>query len=413
MSAFKGGIASAPVILTPEVGSASSTSGGYVGLKRTAPLMTLTDASDNSDLQPCVAEYMCVGGNNPRLQPVPGSTTPSGGPLALYVKSTGVSSENGATVWIDRRITNVDSTTGTTGAVSLFLKTRATVSQATTARITGFRAECGVSDSTPGSSLDFLIGGRISCAKGGSGNVVAQRALQLIGNESTGSGTIGGCIPLDVTINNNPGTTITTAIGIVVSGGTSAGTITSGMYGISIGALSAQGAPAAAAIKLDGQNTGVRGIWFRTNNTDTTGGIVWGLSSDASLYRNSAGVLQTPGDLRLDHLRCIRVPTIAAGAGAGTAPTIAITGTDMGFTITLTQGNPTATGVICTVTFGKTWTVAPRAGISPGNANAAALSGTSAPFVTTTATTLVLNSGSTGLVAGTQYSWHFVTGPAN
>lgn len=109
------------------------------------------------------------------------------------------------------------------------------------------------------------------------------------------------------------------------------------------------------------------------------------------------------------HFRCSSIPTIAAGAGAGTTPTISITGSDQGFSVTLTVGTPSATGNIFTVTFGKTWdTAAPSVTFSAGNANAAALSGTSAPYILDpTTTTMVFVSGSVALTAATTYIWRF------
>lgn len=94
-------------------------------------------------------------------------------------------------------------------------------------------------------------------------------------------------------------------------------------------------------------------------------------------------------------------PTIAAGVGAGTSPTISVNGTDLSFTINLTPGTLPATGVIATVTFNSAYASAPRPAGPPaaGNAATAALSGASAPYWTTTSTTAVLNSGTVALTA--------------
>jgi trimeric autotransporter adhesin len=104
-------------------------------------------------------------------------------------------------------------------------------------------------------------------------------------------------------------------------------------------------------------------------------------------------------------------PTIAAGAGAGSGPTVSVTGTDLGLHITVTTGSsPSGSGAtIATVTFASPYPVAPIPFPTPGNANAAALSGNTAVFATTTASTLVLTSGSSALEADTEYVFNILT----
>lgn len=97
-------------------------------------------------------------------------------------------------------------------------------------------------------------------------------------------------------------------------------------------------------------------------------------------------------------------PSIAAGAAAGTTPTISITGTDLGFRITLTVGTSPTTGTLATVTFNRPYGSAPFVSASDKNANAAALG--VRPYNTTTTTTLTLSVG-TALTASTQYIWDF------
>lgn len=53
--------------------------------------------------------------------------------------------------------------------------------------------------------------------------------------------------------------------------------------------------------------------------------------------------------------------TVAAGAGAGTSPTISITGTDLGGTVTLTTGtSPVTAGALFTITFNTAFEVVPK-----------------------------------------------------
>lgn len=102
-------------------------------------------------------------------------------------------------------------------------------------------------------------------------------------------------------------------------------------------------------------------------------------------------------------------PTIAAGAGAGTSPTVSITGTDAAGQITLTSGTlPSALSAVFTVTFATTYGAAPNVVFSAANANAAALSGLTAVYVTSNATTFIFNSGATGISAALQFVWNYV-----
>lgn len=158
----------------------------------------------------------------------------------------------------------------------------------------------------------------------------------------------------------------------------------------------------------------------------STGKIGWSSESnfatagvgarDTNLYRSSAGVLKTDtafvAGTTITGTHLIggsAAPTIAAGTGAGTSPTISILGTDLGFKITLTTGtSPTASGTVATVTFNSAYASAPYFAFSPANANAAALSGTSSVFGGSSTTTFTLTAGSAALTAATQYIWTVV-----
>jgi hypothetical protein len=104
-------------------------------------------------------------------------------------------------------------------------------------------------------------------------------------------------------------------------------------------------------------------------------------------------------------------PTIAAGAGAGSSPTISIAGHDTYGAITLTTGTlPSLASTVFTVTFGTAYATAPYVTFSPANANAALLTGVTMVYVTPTTTTFVFTSGSTALPAATQYIWNYSVG---
>ena len=69
-----------------------------------------------------------------------------------------------------------------------------------------------------------------------------------------------------------------------------------------------------------------------------------------------------------------KTPTIAAGVAAGTAPTVAITGNDLGGQIVITVGTSPTTGTLCQVTYSSNFDAAivPYVTITPANDNAAA-----------------------------------------
>ena len=102
-------------------------------------------------------------------------------------------------------------------------------------------------------------------------------------------------------------------------------------------------------------------------------------------------------------------PTLAAGTGAGTSPTVAIVGTDMAGRITITTGtSPTAAATVVTVTFNIEYGAAPYVSLTPANANAAALALASRPYPSaSTTTTFVITAGTAALAASTQYVFNY------
>lgn len=104
-------------------------------------------------------------------------------------------------------------------------------------------------------------------------------------------------------------------------------------------------------------------------------------------------------------------PTIAAGAGAGAAPTISISGSDSGHVVSLTtDGSPAASSTVFTVTFSNPFPTSPRSvAWSPANGNAASLSGVSAVWedqASRLAGSYLFKVGSGGLAPTTQYLWN-------
>jgi hypothetical protein len=109
----------------------------------------------------------------------------------------------------------------------------------------------------------------------------------------------------------------------------------------------------------------------------------------------------------------VGAPSIVAGNGAGTSPTISLSGSDQAGLITLTTGTtPTASSVVATVTFGFSYFSTPRAVLlTAANAATAALTGSGKVFASSAGaspTQITLNAGSTPLAASTAYAWWFV-----
>jgi hypothetical protein len=98
-----------------------------------------------------------------------------------------------------------------------------------------------------------------------------------------------------------------------------------------------------------------------------------------------------------------------AGAGAGTSPTLGATGSDGAFQVVLTTGStPSVSSSIFAMIYVGAFHTAPLLIFSPGNAAAAALSGTSAVFpASSSGSGFTFESGSTALSASTQYIWNF------
>jgi hypothetical protein len=110
------------------------------------------------------------------------------------------------------------------------------------------------------------------------------------------------------------------------------------------------------------------------------------------------------------------VPTIAAGAGAGTATpalSIASPAKDTLGVISIATGatQGTASSVVATVTFARPFGIAPIARLIPKNAAAAALTGAGACYATGETTTgFQIKVGSTALAASTTYLFAYQVG---
>ncbi len=103
-------------------------------------------------------------------------------------------------------------------------------------------------------------------------------------------------------------------------------------------------------------------------------------------------------------------PSIAGGAGAGTTPTVSITGTDLAGQITVTtDGDPITSAVFCTVTFVPAFGTSPYVIITPANQNAADdINSGAILYINSTTTTFTINTNSLKApAASTEIKYHY------
>ena len=133
------------------------------------------------------------------------------------------------------------------------------------------------------------------------------------------------------------------------------------------------------------------------------GGATAGYTPSAS---SPPGTLVVDGHVSTSNLA---VPTIAAGAAAGTGPTVSITGNDQQGVITVTVGTSPTTGILATITFGSAWGTVPSTpviGAATANAGAAGVYVDPADMATGS---WKLRTG-TALTASTTYKFAYMLG---
>ena len=103
-------------------------------------------------------------------------------------------------------------------------------------------------------------------------------------------------------------------------------------------------------------------------------------------------------------------PSISAGAGAGTSPTVTLQGTDMDGLISVTTGTtPSLSATIATITYNLAFPNHSYVVLYPANAITAAL-GVNMVYTTGSTTNFTLTSSATGLTAATAYQWYYHSG---
>jgi len=171
-------------------------------------------------------------------------------------------------------------------------------------------------------------------------------------------------------------------------------------------------------------NRGLNYVWKNGSSTlqavdGTTKRLIWSGTADSLKNTGVTGASNILAFLRTkkfldafrDHIDLGETATIAAGAAAGTSPTIAITSRGTSGKITLTTGasGATTTGVLCTVTLPVTYPTGTFVTVTPANTNAAIH--VARWFVSGSTATFTLNASGTALGDATQYIWNYsVTG---
>lgn len=184
-----------------------------------------------------------------------------------------------------------------------------------------------------------------------------------------------------------------------------------------LGAISVSSTSSQVALGPAGLATGAT-VGFVTINSigGTPTGVPSGIgSAKPFIYDSSANRLWIYNAawrfVQLGVASCTGTPTIAAGVGAGTGPSISISGTDCAFKVTLTTGTGASVGVDYVVTFQNAFDAVPSCVSMPKNQATNALFATAnkTPFINSGGLTSiqVANVG-TALSDSTIYAWDWL-----
>lgn len=161
-------------------------------------------------------------------------------------------------------------------------------------------------------------------------------------------------------------------------------------------------------------NAGSANVYVRQDNNTGNSGIIMTARNDGAV---SMSIDSVDKAVKLTHISGFTsAPTIAAGAGAGTSPTVSVaTGsTDLSGYLNITTGTTcTALATVATITFNIAYASAPKCIIiQPANAATAALTPNAklvhVPQATISTTTFELLAGATALSDATAYQWYYM-----
>lgn len=208
----------------------------------------------------------------------------------------------------------------------------------------------------------------------------------------------------------------------------------SGLFGIGAGGSTTLPGTTDAGVIGNVGTTGTIGVggYFGTLGTPVAKSGIYGSTSSSTNFASysngalginlGAGTLSAPitnaaVSIRDGHLQIgqgATTTTITRGApattGSGGAPAATITnGTDVAGKISLTTGSGSisATGVILTITFGKSYATSPIIVLTPTNANAANAMSANRIFITAATGNFTINNANSNLTTSTTYTWNY------
>jgi hypothetical protein len=296
------------------------------------------------------------------------------------------------------------------------------------ANLTGGAAVTGNANGGPvsvngGTGIGSGTGGTVSIQSGSAGATAGANSGLILINTGTPqtTGTSG-----TITVQTGSGLTTTMASGpINISSGATV-SASSGAVTLQSGTVTTAGNTGQTNIATGsslGGSSGTINIITGTGTTSTgtiniaTGNASSGASGSITLTTGTATgtrgnvIIAAPSLLTLHLTGNSVAPGIAAGTGAGTGPTVSvIRASDLAGTVSVLTGTtPTASAVVATITFNATYVTTPTVILTPANAAAAALTGTSQVFaVGASATTFTITAGSAALAATTTYLWSYM-----
>lgn len=266
-----------------------------------------------------------------------------------------------------------------------------------------------VGSSTVSNAATLTISG---ASVAGTNAAISENTALLIQSGSVGSGTADS---YGVIVNAQTGATNGNFSGVFMGGNVGIGTLTPAA------ALDITGQSLVSSLAFPSLN--IQQTW---NTTGSPSAILLNVTNTASGNGANLINLQTGGGTPVTQFKVSKfglasvvhltglssTPAIAAGAGAGTSPTVTIFGDDLGGYITVTTGTlPTLSATIATITFNIAYAATPKmVHISPANVNSSALNGLGMIFVnqaSITTTSFALTSGPTALTAATTYQWYY------
>ena len=143
------------------------------------------------------------------------------------------------------------------------------------------------------------------------------------------------------------------------------------------------------------------------------GGCGFPLTLDVTAAASMLGNIFTGTIVSAKHFSGLTssAPTVVAGTGAGTGPTVALNSNSndlSGYLSVTTGSSPAANATVATFTFGTAYATLAKCVLWPANAAASALSGASNPYIPVgSASSFTITSNMTALAAATLYTWGY------